>query len=125
VSSTNALFSGGDFRGLSISQIADAFVDVPRVSLQWPTCAGDDVDPEDNANGMLAISVLDVAVQAGLVPSRKEAKRTVSAGGLYVNNIRVDHAGVQLTKADDIVAGKFTLLRKGKKAYKMIEWVIS
>lgn len=72
---------------------------------------------------VVGADITKLVVQVGLVKSRGEAKRLLSAGGLYVNNERVkEERGV---KDSDLVAatggrGGLCLLRAGKGAVKVL-----
>ena len=64
-------------------------------------------------------SLLDLLVYAGLCPSRGQAKKDLEGGGIYLNNVRV----VEVTRAvttNDLLFGKYLLLRKGKRTYTVI-----
>ena len=67
-------------------------------------------------------SVVDLFVTAGLAKSKGEARRTVSEGGAYVNNVRVedpDHVPAQ----DEFLGGRWLVLRRGKKNFAGVEVV--
>ncbi len=64
-------------------------------------------------------SLLDVLVHAGLCPSRGQAKKDVEGGGIYLNNVRVAEVGRTVT-ANDLLFGKYLLLRKGKRTYAVL-----
>ena len=64
--------------------------------------------------------VIDAAVRAGLFASASEARRAVKSGGVYVNNVRVDDDGATLAEGD-FLAGRFALIRRGKKALGVVE----
>ncbi|MBJ7530876.1 MAG: tyrosine--tRNA ligase, partial [Nocardioides sp.] len=102
-----ALFGGGDMGGLSADTLGAALREAGSVRL-------------DRADGLPG--VLDLLVSAGLAKSRGEARRTVTEGGAYVNNVRVtdpDH----VPSSDDLVGGTWLVLRKGKKSFKGVEVV--
>lgn len=52
--------------------------------------------------------------QAGLVPSVKEARRTVAEGGAYLNNVRIEDADYVPTTSD-LLFGRYLLFRRGKR----------
>ena len=56
-----------------------------------------------------------VAREGVLVASKGEGRRAQAQGGLYVNGEPADDA--RTVGPDDLLAGRFVLLRKGKKAY--------
>lgn len=62
--------------------------------------------------------LVDVLVQAGLAPSKGEAKRLVAQGGVYVNDERIDDFDRQVTESD-FKDGRM-MIRKGKKVYHRI-----
>ena len=65
-------------------------------------------------------SLTDIAATGKLFGSRKEAKRSIKAGGFYVNDVACSGDG--LVADADVLHGKFTVLRKGKKSHLMIRW---
>jgi tyrosyl-tRNA synthetase len=102
-----ALF-GGDIAGLSAAEIADIFSEVPSSeTLRQPLTEG-------------VLSVLDLLVSSELAKSKGEARRSVAEGGIYLNNQRVSDPA-QVVGAQDILDGRFILLRKGKKTYHLIK----
>jgi tyrosyl-tRNA synthetase len=103
---TKALFSG-DIEGLSADEIADVFADVPSSEL-----------PRDELGGA-GKPVIDLLVESGLATSRGDARRSIEGGGVYVNNVRIDGVDVAVT-SDQMIEGRFLLLRKGKKSYHLV-----
>ena len=60
-------------------------------------------------------------VETKLAPSRGRARTTIEQRGAYVNNRReadVDRA----IGADDLVAGRYVILRSGKKNYHLVRF---
>jgi tyrosyl-tRNA synthetase len=53
-------------------------------------------------------------VEAGLVKSKGEARRTISEGGAYLNNERITDVE-HVPDDDDLIAGSWLVLRRGKK----------
>jgi tyrosyl-tRNA synthetase len=105
VVASEALFGGGDLHGLDAPTLEAAFADLPRASLA-------------SANGLP--SVLDLLVASGLSESRGAARRVLGEGGAYVNNVRVaDPAAVP--DRSDLLAGRWLLLRRGKRALAVAE----
>ena len=74
------------------------------------------VSPEQLGTGF---DIVEALVLTGLAPSRTRAKSQVQAGGVYVNERRVDGTSRSLTSADLDDAGQI-LLRRGKKEYRRI-----
>ncbi len=60
----------------------------------------------------------EAIVLSGLVDSKKEARRLLNQGGIYLNNRRCQ-VDDNLTK-EDFISGKVALLRAGKKRYSLL-----
>lgn len=60
------------------------------------------------------VTILDILVKTKLAPSRGEARRLVSQGGVTVNDIRIDSSSQSYT-VQDIKAG--LIIKKGKKVF--------
>ncbi len=58
--------------------------------------------------------VVDLLVETGLAKSKGEARRTISEGGAYLNNERIADVD-QVPGEDDLLAGSWLVLRRGKK----------
>ncbi len=58
--------------------------------------------------------VVNILVASGLVASKGAARRAVAEGGAYVNNVKVTGEDATLG-ANDLLHGRFALLRRGKK----------
>lgn len=81
----------------------------------------------DNAEGGRSFApahvgqrLVEVGVSAGLFKSVSEARKTVTSGGLYLNNKRVEDQDQALTEKD-FLQGRFALIRRGKKALGAVE----
>jgi len=104
------IFFGAEIRDLDDTQLAGIFADVPNRELPREKLAGE---------GLLMI---DALVESGLAKSKGEARRTVTQGGAYINNRRVEGIETRLTAAD--LAGESTMiLRSGKKNYALLRFV--
>ena len=99
-----ALFGGGDLAGIKADTLAAALRE-----------AGGTTIPAGELPG-----ILDLLVAAGLAKSKGEARRTVAEGGAYLNNVRVEDPELRPTK-DDLVAGSWLVLRRGKKKFAGVE----
>jgi tyrosyl-tRNA synthetase len=104
-----ALF-GGDITGLSGAEIADIFSEVPSSETRRQILTAG------------TVSVLDLLVSSEIAKSKGEARRAVSEGGIYLNNQRVSDPA-QGIGPQDILDGRFILLRKGKKTYHLVKVV--
>ena len=99
---------GGDLDGLDAADIQDIFADVPSSEL-----------PKSELDGE-GTAVLDLLVSSKLAQSKGDARRTIKGGGLYLNNQRLADAG-QMVTSNDLFAGKFLVLRKGRKKYHLVK----
>ena len=64
------------------------------------------------------MSLLDVMLTAGLVPSKKEARRLVEQGGVAVNDEKINDVNFVLTA--DCFKDGYAIIRKGKKVFHKI-----
>ncbi len=101
---------GGDLDGLDADDIQDIFADVPSSQVAKAKFDGD---------GML---VADLLSDSGLASSKGDARRSISGGGIYLNNERVTDARQTVT-LNQSIEGKFLLLRKGRKKYHLVKVV--
>ena len=99
VAAASAVFGRGDLAGLDTDVLAAACQELGVVAMQ----TGEELP-----------LVVDVLAQAGVVPSRSAARRTIDEGGAYVNNVKVTDVDARL-QAADLLAGRFVVVRRGKK----------
>lgn len=98
---SEALF-GGSLEGMTAAELEAIAADIPSAELPVESVVGQ--------------PIVDVAVAAGFLKSKGEARRLVQGGGLSVNNVKV--ADPAATVAPEMpVEGKALLLRQGKKSY--------
>ena len=64
------------------------------------------------------VRLLDLIVQSGLASSNWEVKKMIQAGSIYFNEEKIEDIQ-KVVKSDDLI-NWIGLLRKGKKAYKLI-----
>jgi tyrosyl-tRNA synthetase len=100
-----ALFGGGDLTALSPATLGAALREAGSTVLD-----GDEEMP----------SVVDLLVATGLAKSKGEARRTVSEGGAYLNNERVEDPDL-VPGQDDLIGGSWLVLRRGKKNFAGVE----
>ncbi len=105
---TNVLF-GGSIDGLGAAQISDIFAEVSSTEIQ-----GHEMDGGK--------SIVDVLAESGVASGKKDARRSIDGGGIYVNNIKSSGTDQMLSRSDAI-EGKFIILRKGKKGYHLLKIV--
>jgi tyrosyl-tRNA synthetase len=96
---SSALFGSGSLRELDAGTLAAALQEAGAVDVD-----GDGGTP----------TVADLLVLTGLSKSKGEARRTVSEGGAYLNNERVDDPERTPTE-QDLLSGSWLVLRRGKK----------
>jgi tyrosyl-tRNA synthetase len=99
-----ALFGGGELTGLSPDTLGAALRETGSTVVD-----GDELP-----------SVVDLLVATGLAKSKGEARRTVSEGGAYLNNQRVEDPE-QVPAGDDLIGGRWLVLRRGKKNFAGVE----
>jgi tyrosyl-tRNA synthetase len=104
---TRLLF-GADITQLTQDQLNTIFEDVPSQEV-----------PRDRlAQGL---GILDALCTAGLANSKSEARRAVTEGAAYLNNQKVTAFDRVLNESD--LAGKYLILRAGKKRYGLLRFV--
>lgn len=67
-----------------------------------------------SANVAVDSPVIDALVASGIVDGRNAARRALSEGGIYVNNIKVVGVDAVLTSGD-FLQGRHAVLRRGKR----------
>ncbi|GAA4065210.1 tyrosine--tRNA ligase [Nonomuraea soli] len=98
-----ALFGQGALQELDAATLGAALSEVPRV--QVPA---------------LGASFVDLMADSGLVASKSEARRAIKEGGAYLNNEKVTDEGY-IPTGDDLIAGRYLVLRRGKKSIGGVE----
>ncbi len=102
------LFGDGDWRTLSAQQLAEAFAGAPRTAL-----------PREQLD-TAAAGLAAVLATSGLSSSRGQAREAIRGGGVWVNDTRVTDLDRTLRR-DDLLAGRYIVLRRGKKAYHVVD----
>jgi tyrosyl-tRNA synthetase len=100
-----ALFGGGDLSSLSTETLAAALREAGAVQVA-------------RSDGLPA--VVDLLVETGLAKSKGEARRTVTEGGAYLNNERVEDPEATVAEAD-LIGDTWLVLRRGKKSFAGVE----
>ncbi|HDD3312247.1 TPA: tyrosine--tRNA ligase [Staphylococcus aureus] len=100
---SQALFSG-DLKSLSAKELKDGFKDVPQVTLS-----------NDTTN------IVEVLIETGISPSKRQAREDVNNGAIYINGERQRDVNYALAPEDKI-DGEFTIIRRGKKKYFMVNY---
>ncbi len=100
---SQALFSG-NLKSLSAKELKDGFKDVPQVTLS-----------NDTTN------IVEVLIETGISPSKRQAREDVNNGAIYINGERQQDVNYALAPEDKI-DGEFTIIRRGKKKYFMVNF---
>ncbi|HGH7374792.1 TPA: tyrosine--tRNA ligase [Staphylococcus aureus] len=100
---SQALFSG-DLKSLSAKELKDGFKDVPQVTLS-----------NDTTN------IVEVLIETGISPSKRQAREDVNNGAIYINGERQQDVNYALA-LEDKIDGEFTIIRRGKKKYFMVNY---
>jgi tyrosyl-tRNA synthetase len=98
---------GGEVAGLTGTEVADIFADVPSGEVASGKLQGD------------GLPVVDMLAECRVVTSKGEARRAIEAGGVYLNNRRISDATVRVTVAD-VIDNQFIVLRHGRKNYWLV-----
>jgi tyrosyl-tRNA synthetase len=109
VAASQALFGQGDLRALDSAALAAALAEVPTATLDAA---------EVRAGGLPPVAELMAA--AGIVRSKSAARRAIAEGGAYLNNVKVT-AQDAVPTTDDLLDGRFLVLRRGKRTLGGIE----
>jgi tyrosyl-tRNA synthetase len=102
VSASKAMFGQGNLADLDEATLAAAVAELPNARVN-------ELGP-----------IIDLFVEVGLAASKSAARRTVTDGGAYVNNVKVTAEDAVAT-ADELLHGRWLLLRRGKKNLAAIE----
>ncbi len=94
---TTALWGRGELNELDEATLAAATADLPAA----PLAVG-------------SSTIVDLLVAAGLEKGRNAARKTVAAGGAYLNNVKVTDEDAPVTP-EQLLAGGVVLVRKGRR----------
>jgi tyrosyl-tRNA synthetase len=100
---------GGSLEGITEAQFDEVIAEVPN-STQSKELLG-------QAGGAL----VEILVATKLSPSKGQARKDIELGGVYVNNVRATDAKLVLG-TEQLLFGKFVLLRKGKRNYALVRF---
>ncbi|MFL6000959.1 MAG: tyrosine--tRNA ligase [Streptomyces sp.] len=102
IAASRALFGQGELAELDEKTLTAALSEVPHIRVA-----------ELGA-------VVDLFAEVGLVASKSAARRTVKEGGAYVNNVKVSAEDAVVAK-EDLLHGRWLVLRRGKKSLAAVE----
>jgi tyrosyl-tRNA synthetase len=97
-----ALFGGGDLHELSPATLSAALREAGSTSVST------------------FLPVVDLLVETGLAKSKGDARRTITEGGAYLNNVRIEDPDAQPVTSD-LIGGSWLVLRRGKKQFAGVE----
>ncbi|MED4401223.1 tyrosine--tRNA ligase [Metabacillus fastidiosus] len=100
---SQALFSG-NIQELTAAEIVQGFKDVPSFKVE-------DAD----------INIVELLVQTKISPSKRQAREDVTNGAIYINGERTQDLEKVVTEKDRI-ENQFTVIRRGKKKYFLIQY---
>ncbi len=100
LNATSVLFGGGDLNQLPETLLKEVFSEVPHSRVS-----------KDER-----LSASDLFIKAGVVKSKGEAKRLISAGGAYIQGTRISDPDESVRLDRSVL-----ILRSGKKSYFLVE----
>ncbi|EGQ2766447.1 tyrosine--tRNA ligase [Staphylococcus pseudintermedius] len=100
---SQALFKG-DLKSLSAEEIKAGFKDVPQVTLSNETT-----------------NIVDALVETKISSSKRQAREDITNGAIYINGERQQDLAYTLS-SDDRYDDTFTIIRRGKKKYFMVNY---
>jgi tyrosyl-tRNA synthetase len=99
---SRALFGRGDLAALDVGTLADAVRELPSVTV------GEGEHP-----------VADLMAGSGLVASRSAARRAITEGGAYLNNVKVSSQDA-VVGGEDLLHGRWAILRRGRRSLAVV-----
>ena len=69
-------------------------------------------------------AVSELMARTGIVASKSAARRAIAEGGAYLNNRRVTDAD-EVPAAQDLLHGRFLVLRRGRRTVGGVEVLVS
>ena len=100
-----ALFGQGEISDLALKTLDSALAQLPKTQVK---------------KGEPFPSWVDLLAATGVVDSKSAARRIVKEGGAYLNNKKVESEDFTPSQ-DDLLHGKYLLLRKGKRDLAAVE----
>jgi len=104
---SKALF-GEEISALTQEELLDVLQEAPCTQMQRSRL------------GEQGISIVELAVEAGLATSKGEARRLIDGGGVYLNNRRVTQA-TQAVTAESALHGRFLVMRRGQREFRLVD----
>ncbi len=105
VRASRVLFGGG-LEEIDERTLLTIFADVPSSRVDRTRLEG------------AGLALAEILVETGLSRSKGMARKDARGGGIYVNNVRTEDRALTI---EDLILGKYLVLRKGKKHYHLVE----
>lgn len=103
IAASEALFGKGDFEALDEATLKAATAELPHAVL-----SGDELD------------MITVLTETGLSESKSAARRTLKEGGAAINNVKVQGEDATIS-VEQLLLGKYAVVRRGKKNMAVVE----
>jgi tyrosyl-tRNA synthetase len=103
IRASEILFGGG-LEGISETTFSDIIGEVPTKEIARARFEG------------TGIALVELLAESGLSPSKGQARKDIEGGGININNLREANPQRHLSR-NDLLFGKYLLLRKGKRNY--------
>jgi tyrosyl-tRNA synthetase len=117
IAASQALFGQGSLADLDERTLAAVAAEVRAVPVEVPGPGG---TASTMANDLPPVANLMAA--AGTVPTVSAARRLIAEGGAYLNNQKVTDVGA-VPGPEDLLHGRYLILRRGKRAVGAVEVV--
>jgi tyrosyl-tRNA synthetase len=102
------IFFGGEITAMNDAALGSIFADVPSKELAKQKLSD-------------GLPLTDALVEAGLCPSKNEARKMIQQGGAYVNNKNMTDINTVL-KPEHLASESVLVLRTGKKKYALLRF---
>ncbi|MEU4208303.1 tyrosine--tRNA ligase [Rothia terrae] len=103
IAASEALFGKGDFEALDEATLKAATAELPHAVL-----SADELD------------MITVLTETGLSESKSAARRTLKEGGAAINNVKVQGEDATIS-VEQLLLGKYAVVRRGKKNMAVVE----
>lgn len=107
VGASEILFGGG-LEEITETSFNEVVAEVPALEIERSDLGGP------------GAALAELLARSGLCPSKGQARKDIQQGGIYVNNAREGDPQRVLAR-DDLLFGRFILLRKGKRNYLVLK----
>jgi tyrosyl-tRNA synthetase len=109
IAASQALFGQGALEDLDERTLAAVLAEVPHTRLT-----------RQSASAGAELRVESLMAEAGIVPSKGAARRAIAEGGAYLNNRKITDVDA-VVRPDDLLHGRYLVLRRGKRTVGMVE----